>query len=116
MSGRELAKGVRSDQDRVAGMDDAALDDSAHHRSHERHRKGVVDVELEWRSSVVVPVVWQYIQEGSHKVEAFSSHVGHLEDRTYPLTDKLCGGVDSVLAVFNENGDFTRAGRFENAR
>ena len=113
---RELTEGVRSDQDRIASVNHTALDDATHHGPYKRHRKGIVDMELKRRSSVIVPVVWQDIQERSYKVEAFSGDVGNLEDGTYPLADELRGGVDGVFAVLDEDGDFARAGGFEDAR
>ena len=115
MGCRKLAQGVRSYQDRVTSMNDTALHNSAHHRSYEWNRECIVDMEFEWRSSVVMSVVGQYIQECSHEIEAFSSDVGDLEDGTYPLADELRGGVDGIFAVLDENGDFAGSGGFQDA-
>ena len=110
-----MAEGVRPDEDVVRGVDHAAFDHAAHHCAHERDGEGVVDVEFERTFCIVVAVVWQDVQERPHQVKALACDVGDLENGTYPLADELSGGLDGLFAVLDEDGDFTGAGRFENA-
>lgn len=73
--GGELAYGVGSDQDGVAGVDDAAFHDAGYYGADEGDGEGVVDVEFEGALGVVVPVVREYVEEGPDKVERFSGDV-----------------------------------------
>lgn len=55
----------------------------------------------------------QEIQKRPYQIKAFSGHIRNLENRTYPLTDKLCRSIDSVFAGFYEDRNFSCPGRLE---
>lgn len=91
------------------------LDDSGDDRTDKRHRKGIVDVELERSLVIVVAIVRQDIQECSHKIEAFASNIGDLENGTDSLADELCGRLNCLLPVLNEDRNLPCSLRLENA-
>ena len=113
--GLELAEGVWADEDRVAGVDDASFHDAGHDGADEGDGEGVVDVELEGGRGVVMTVVGEDVEEGSDQVQTFTCYVADLEDGADALGDEGCGGVDRVLARFNEDGDLAGAWGLENA-
>lgn len=120
-----MAEGVGADEDGVAGVDDAlglldcelvrlkagltALYNAGDDGPDERHGEGVIDVEFEGGFVVVVAVVRQDVEEGSDEVEAFAGDVGDLEDGAYALAHELGGGLDCLVAVFDEDWDFPGA-------
>lgn len=69
----------------------------------EGHGEGVVDVEFKRCLGVVVAMMGKNIEKRPYQVQAFPSDVGNLENRTYPLAHKLCGGVDCVFVVLDED-------------
>ena len=109
MGGGELAQAVGPDEDCVARVDDPGFDDAGDDSANEGDGEGVVDVEFERSVSVVVAVVREYVEEGADKVKGFAGDVGDLEDGADALGDELRSGLDSVGAVFDENGDFACA-------
>lgn len=58
-------------------------------------------------------MVRQHIQEGAHKIEVESCDVGDLEDRANSPGHELRGSIDTLLSVFDENGDFASARRLQ---
>lgn len=116
VGGLELAKRVGPDQHRVACVDDAGLDDAGDDSADKGDGEGVVDVEFEGGLGVVVAVVREDVEEGAHEVEAFAGHVRDLEDGADALGDELSGGRDGLLAVLDQDGNFARAGGFEDTR
>lgn len=92
-----------------------ALHDTRDDGPHERHRESVVDVEFERSLSVVVAVVRQDVQESSDEIKVFTGNVGDLKDWTYSLADELGGGLDSFIAVLDEDGNLPCARRLEDA-
>lgn len=67
----ELAKTVGTDEDAVAGMNNARLDDTRHDSSDERDGKSVVDVEFERRIGVVPKMSVGMLKNGS-QLKAYS--------------------------------------------
>ena len=57
MRGRELTQGIGANEDGVTGVDHPRLDNPTHNGPYKRHGKGVVYVELERSTSVVVSVM-----------------------------------------------------------
>jgi len=86
-----------------------ALYDAGDDRPDERYGEGVVDVELEWGFVIVVAVMREDVEEGSDEVEAFACDVGDLEYGAYTLAHELGGGLDGLVAVLDEDGDFPGA-------
>jgi len=115
VGGLELAERVGPDQHRVAGVDDAGLDNAGDDGADEGDGEGVVDVEFEGCLGIVVAVVREDVEEGTHEVEAFAGHVGDLEDGADALGDELSGGRNGLLAVLDQNGDFACPGGFQDA-
>lgn len=110
--GGELAEGIGADEDGVAGVDDAALDDAGHDCAHERHRESVIDVELERGVGVVMAMVRKDIEERPNEIQVLAGDVGDLEDGADSLTDELSRGVDALLSVLDEDGDLASTGAF----
>ena len=67
-------------------------------------------MELEGSVGIVVAVVGKDVEEGSDEVEGFACDVGDLEDGTDALRDELCGGLDGICAVLDEDRDFACTG------
>lgn len=111
--GEELAEAVGTDEDGVAGVDDAGFDDAGDDGADVGDGEGVVDVELERGVGVVVAVVRQDVEELADEVETLARDVGHLEDGADALADELGGRVDAVFAALDEDGDFAGAGGLE---
>ena len=115
MGRRELAKAVRPNEDCVAGVDDARFDNTRDDGANKGDGKGVIDVEFERGVGVVIAVVRKNVEECADKVQGLTRDVGDLEDGADALGDKLGGGLDSVGAIFDKDGDFPCARRFEYA-
>lgn len=115
MGSRELTEAVRPDEDCVAGVDDARFDDARYDGANEGDREGVVDVEFEGGVGVVIAVVRKDVEECADKVQGLASDVGDLEDGADALRDELGGGLDSVGAIFDEDGYFPCTRRLEYA-
>ena len=71
----ELAKGVRPNQDSIAGMDDATFDNPGHDRADEGYGESVIDVELERGFCIVISVMRKDIEEGPYEVERLTGDV-----------------------------------------
>ena len=106
----ELAEGVGTDEDGVAGVDDAAFHDARDDGPDEGDGKGVVYVEFEGCVGVVISVVRQYVEERPDQVEGFARHVRDLEDGADALADELGGRFDGVFSGLDENGYLARTG------
>ena len=63
-----------------------------------------------------MPSMRKYVEESPHQIQALPSHIRDLEDRTYPLTDKLCCCIDGVFAILDEDWNFSSSRRFQNLR
>ncbi len=75
VGGGELAEGVGTDEDCVAGVDDAGFDDAGDDGADEGDGEGVVDVEFEGAVRVVVAVVGEDVEECADEVEGLSCYV-----------------------------------------
>lgn len=115
MGGGELTQAVGPNEDCVTRMDDSGFDHAGDNSTYERDRKGVIDVKLERSIGVIIAMVRKNVEEGTNEVKGFAGDVGDLKDRADSLRDKLCGGLDSISTVFNEDGNLPCAGRFEDA-
>lgn len=110
----EVAEPIGADQYSVASVYDTRFDDSRYYGTDEWDREGVVNVKFERGFSVVMAVVWNDVEEGANEIERLASYVGDLEHRADTLADELCGGVYTLLLVFDEDGDFPCTRRLEN--
>jgi len=106
----ELAKAVGADQHGISRVDDARVDNARYDGTDEGDGEGVIDMKFEGSVGVIVAVVGKNVKEGSDEVEGFACDVGDLEDRTDALRDELRGRLNSVGAVFDENGNLARSG------
>ena len=61
----------------------------------------------------VVAVVGENVEEGADEVEVVAGDVRDLEDGADAPRDELRCCIDALLAVGDEDGDFPRAGGFE---
>lgn len=110
----ELAQTVRSHQDGVTCVDYTGLHYTGDYGANKRYGKRIVDMELERRRAVVVPVVGQYVEEGADQVKIVSGDIRYLEDGAYSTRHELSRSVDALLLIADEDGYFPRARRFEN--
>jgi len=110
--GGELTERIGADENGVAGVDDAALDDARHDCPHERHRESVIDMELERGVGIVMAMVRKDIEERPHEIQVLAGDVGDLEDGADSLADELSRGVDALLSVLDEDGDLASTRTF----
>ena len=103
--GGEIAERVRADEDGVAGVDDAALDDAADDGADEGDGEGVVDVEFEGPVGIVVAVVGEDVEEGADEIEGLAGDIGDLEDGADAAGDELCLGIESTWLSFGDGRD-----------
>lgn len=115
MGSGELTQAVRPNEDCVSCMNDSRLDDAGDDCAYERDGEGVIDVEFEWGVSVVIAVMWENIEEGADEVQRLASDVRDLEHGADALGDKLGGSLNSIGAVFDEDGNFPCARRLKDA-
>ena len=108
----ELTQRVRTNENAVALVDNARFDDTRYYCTSEWDGKGIVDLKFERALRIVPSVVRKDIKEEAHQVEILASDVGHLEDGTYSMADKLRCSIYAVLPIFDKGWDFARAGAF----
>lgn len=65
----ELAQGVRSNQDGIAGMDHATFNNTGYDGTDEGYGEGVIDVELKGGFGVVISVVRKNVEKGPDEIE-----------------------------------------------
>jgi len=93
-------------------MNDSALDNSGNDRADEWDRESVIDVELERSFCIIVSMMRKDVQENTDEIERFSCDVRDLEYRADSLRNELCGGINALFLVLDEDGDFASAWRF----
>ena len=107
---------IRSNENIVTLVNNARFNNARNHGASERDREDVINMELEGSLGIVAAVVREDVQERPYQVQILSCDIGHLENRTYPLADKLSRCVDTLLTVFDERGNFSCSRTFHDFR